>query len=96
MTSHLLSSFKQHEGQRGCHFYDETSCKFLSWLEVFSFVKELTRTGETATPFSEQLFNSLANYDPDTEFLAVQQIGTQVSVELYTELSRGKTFNKGQ
>jgi hypothetical protein len=94
MTSHLLYSFKQHEGQRGVHFYDETSCNFLSWLEVFSFVKELSDVGEAAMPFSEQLFDSLANYDPDTEFLAVQQTGNQVSVELYTELSRGKTFKR--
>ena len=50
--------------------------------------------GEDATPFSEQLFNSLANYNPDTEFLAVQQTGNQVSVEVYTELSQGKTSKR--
>jgi hypothetical protein len=35
--------------------------------------------------FSERLADTLANYDPDTEFLAVQQNEKSISVELYSQ-----------
>ena len=82
---HLVNSFKKHTGCRGVHFYDEDSCTFLSWKDVFHFIKELPsndREGE----FTDRLADSLANYDPDREFLAVQQHGRSISVELYSGL----------
>jgi hypothetical protein len=81
---HLISSFQTHVGERGCHFYDEDSCTFLNWQEVFQFISHLPTT-EKMSPFTERLADSLANYNPDVEFQAVQQAGKQVSVELYSQ-----------
>ena len=81
---HLIQSFQSHIGERGCHFYDSESCNFLHWNEVFKFVDSLP-TKEADDPFAERLTESLANYNPDTEFLAVQQNGDSVSVELYSQ-----------
>ena len=81
---HLVKSFQSHVGERGCHFYDEDGCNFLSWKEVFVFLNELPKKNTTDT-FSEKLADNLANYDPDCEFLAVQQDGDTVSVELYAQ-----------
>ena len=83
---HLINSFQSHVGERGCHFYDESDCTFLSWKEVFQFISHLP-SDEKLSPFAERLTESLANYDPDSEFLCVQQTGKQVSVELYTQAS---------
>ena len=82
---HLVRSFQSHVGERGCHFYDEQGCNFLSWREVFQFLGELPSRGTTDT-FSEKLADTLANYNPDFEFLAVQQDGDTVSVELYSQM----------
>jgi Cu/Zn superoxide dismutase len=81
---HLLESFQSHVGERGCHLYDETDCVFLTWSQVFDFTGALNSNGHY-DPFQEKLEDSLANYDPDTEFLAVKQDGEQVSVELYSQ-----------
>jgi hypothetical protein len=81
---HLIRSFQTHVGQRGCHFNDDSACTFLNWSEVFQFISKLP-LDEKISPFTERLTESLANYDPDTEFLAVQQTGKQVSVELYSQ-----------
>jgi hypothetical protein len=83
---HLINSFQSHVGERGCHFYDDNACTFLSWKEVFEFMSHLPND-EKVSPFAERLADSLANYDPDSEFLCVQQAGKQVSVELYTQAS---------
>ena len=80
---HLYKSFKDHKGLRGVHFYHKDKCNFLVWAEVCAFLKTLPGESES-TEFPEKLLNSLANYDPDTEFLAVHQEGTVVSVELYS------------
>jgi len=81
---HLAKSFQTHIGERGCHFYSSESCNFLLWNEVFKFIDTLPkRKGED--PFSDRLAETLANYDPDTEFLAVQQKGSSISVELYSQ-----------
>lgn len=82
---HLVQSFQDHVGERGCHFYDAEGCSFLNWKEVFEFVDALPNRGSTDT-FTDKLTNSLANYNPDYEFLAVQQDGDTVSVELYSRL----------
>jgi hypothetical protein len=81
---HLVQSFKSHVGERGCHFYDSESCNFLSWKEVFQFVDSLPSSKGEDT-FTEKLTITLANYNPDNEFLAVQQNGSSVSVELYCQ-----------
>ena len=91
---HLVKSFQTHIGERGCHFYDSESCNFLSWAEVFKFVETLPKK-ENSDPFSSKLEETLANYDPDTEFLAVHQDGSLVSVELYSQVSDGVKSNNG-
>ena len=80
---HLVKSFQTNLGTRGCHFYDETSCNFLDWKEVLEFLKVVPDIGKDQK-FSERLLEALSNYDPDTQFLAVQQGDATVSVELYT------------
>ena len=79
---HLVRSFQLHRGQRGVHFYSEENCNFLDWREVYVFIDALPRK-EGADPFTDRLEETLANYNPDVEFLAVQQKGDAVSVELY-------------
>lgn len=81
---HLTRSFEKHLGRRGCHFYDSEACHFLEWQEVFKFIKSLPAVAQKES-FSEKLIDSLANYDPDNEFLAVQQNGDSISVELYSK-----------
>lgn len=80
--NHLVRSFQRHIGQRGCHFYDDENCNFLTWKEVFQFLRSIP-SQESQTVFSEKLAETLANYDPDNEYLAVHQRGDSVSVELY-------------
>jgi hypothetical protein len=80
---HLVRSFQNHVGERGVHFYDSSSCNFLSWREVLSFLNGMA--GKDDDLFSERLADSLANYNPDSEYLAVHQNGTSVSVELFTD-----------
>lgn len=80
---HLVKSFQEHLGTRGCHFYDDTTCNFLDWKEVLDFLKVVPDIGKDKK-FSERLLEALSNYEPDTQFLAVQQGDGTVSVELYT------------
>ena len=77
---HLIKSFEEHIGVRGCHFYCEDSCNFLIWSEVFEFLGGFTEGEDT---FFDRLTVTLANYNPDKECLAVHQDGNTVSVELY-------------
>jgi hypothetical protein len=84
---HIVKSFQSHVGKRGVHFYDDESCNFLTWNEVFQFVRSLPGAGE-GDEFTEKLTDTLANYNPDREFLAVHQRGNSVSVELYSDVSR--------
>lgn len=79
--NHLPRSFQKHIGQRGCHFYDSDACNFLTWEEVLKFLRSLPQKGEDG--FAEKLAETLANYDPERECLAVHQHGKSVSVELY-------------
>ena len=80
---HLVRSFQTHVGERGCHFYDDAHCTFLNWKEVFQFIDSLPVRKE-GDSFADKLAETLANYNPDQEFLAVQQSGDSVSVELYS------------
>jgi hypothetical protein len=84
---HIVQSFQSHVGKRGVHFYDDQSCNFLTWAEVFQFVRSLPGEGKD-DHFADKLTDSLANYNPDSEFLAVHQKGNSVSVELYSDISR--------
>jgi hypothetical protein len=81
-VKHLIRSFQTHKGERGCHFYDDENCNFLNWKEVYVFIDALPAR-EGTDPFTDRLEETLANYNPDTELLAVQQKGDAVSVELY-------------
>jgi hypothetical protein len=83
---HLIVSFQRHSGFRGVHFYSEDSCNFLTWDDVYRFLSSLPNEGGTSDEFEERLLSSLANYNPDSEFLAVRQSESTVSVELYTRL----------
>jgi len=87
---HLHESFQAHVGQRGVHFYGEDRCNFLTWKEVFTFLEKTAETleKEDHTTFTEKLSETLANYDPDSEFLAVKQTGSSVTVELYHSLAK--------
>lgn len=89
---HLIESFQNHVGERGTHFYDETACTFLSWNEVFQFLGTLPDRDQKCA-FSEKLTETLANYDPNVEFLAVQQLGSQVSVEVYSSSRKSADGN---
>lgn len=81
---HLVASFQQHLGLRGVHVYSDEDCRFLPWNEVIAFVNRLPQSPGPKDPeFSEKLVDSLANYDPDKEFLAIHQDKDTVSIELY-------------
>ena len=82
---HLVRSFQEHIGERGAHFYDDNQCHFLTWDKVFEFIRALAKKKGTEDLFSERLADTLANYNPDTEFLAVQQNEKSISVELYSQ-----------
>jgi hypothetical protein len=83
---HLVESFQKNLGIRGCHFYDDSSCNFLDWREVLDFTKAVPDIGKEQK-FTERLLDTLSNYDPDTQFLAVQHSGGTISVELYVKPS---------
>jgi hypothetical protein len=82
---HLVKSFEKHRGERGCHFYDDETCHFLNWREVFDFIGAFPSNGASDGNFCDRLTEAMANYDPNEEFLAVQQNGPKVSVELYAK-----------
>jgi hypothetical protein len=81
---HLIHSFQENRGTRGVTFYDDEHCNFLPWDQVLKFVASLPTVGNK-DPFTDKLTETLANYDPDREFLAVHQKGDSVSVELYSQ-----------
>jgi hypothetical protein len=94
---HVVISFQTHVGERGCHFYSDEGCEFLAWDEVFTFLRAMPELSNNST-FSDRLIGSLANYDPDYQFLAVKHTDDTVSVELYSDLSHhleGKSYNNG-
>lgn len=82
---YLVSSFREHLGLRGIHVYSNEECKFLPWGEVISLIRRLP--GDTDPEFSDRLLETLANYDPDSQFLALQQLENTVSIELYAKQS---------
>ena len=84
--NHLHKSFQTHVGERGAHFYSDDECQFLTWKEVFTFLEKTAKTleKEDHLTFTEKLSDTLSNYDPNLEFLAVKQFGSTVTVELYS------------
>lgn len=68
---------------RGVHAYDGSECRFLNWEEVIAFLNRLPKHSDPQ--FSEKLLDTLANYDPDSQFLAIQQDNETVSIELYSK-----------
>lgn len=79
---YLVQSFRKNIGIRGVHAYADGECRFLPWNEVLDFLNRLPDHSDSE--FSEKLLNTLANYDPDNEFLALQQLENTVSIELYS------------
>jgi hypothetical protein len=79
----LLKSFKEHEGLRGAHLYSPGGeCRFLSWASVVKYVNSLP--SDYPSEFSDKLLGLLSNYDPDTQFLALNSTQNgSVSIELY-------------
>lgn len=78
---HLVTSFQSHKGVRGAHVYSKEECHFLPWDRVVSFLNGLPSGADSA--FEDKLLETVANYDPNCEFVAVHQNGDIVSIELY-------------
>lgn len=78
---HLVTSFQNNQGVRGVHVYSYEECHFLTWDKVVAFINSLPESSDPA--FGDKLLESVANYNPDREFLAVRQNGDTVSIELY-------------
>ena len=74
----LMKSFAQHRGVRGVHFYDSSSCEFLTWDQTMTAIKE--RFPEA---FAEKLIDAMANYDPKSEFVTVSAGGGQLTIEMF-------------
>ena len=80
---HVMECFQAHKGTRGVTFYDEKNCNFLTWDEVFQLLKDFP-SGGMSGEFCDKLTTTMANYNPDTEFLAVHQSKETSSVELFS------------
>lgn len=78
----LIQSFAEHQGVRGVHFYDSTSCEFLSWSETMGAIKE-----KFPESFYDKLIEAIANYDPETEFVTVSAGGGQLTIELFKAIT---------
>ncbi len=79
MSSHLTHSFAKNRGARGVHFYDSSSCEFFTWDKVF----ELLKTAKFPPTFGDRLIDTIANYNPDKEFVAVSAGDGQVTIEIF-------------
>lgn len=73
-----MKSFAQNRGARGVHFYDSSSCEFLSWSDAMSAIDK-----KFPENFYEKLIEAMANYDPDSEFVTVSAGGGQLTIELF-------------
>lgn len=79
MAPHLTHSFAKHRGVRGVHFYDPTSCEFFTWDKIFGLLEEAS----FPPTFGDKLIDTIANYDPDREFVAVSAGSGQVTIEIF-------------
>ena len=80
LTPSLTQSFAKHRGERGVHFYDHESVKFLAWDDTMARMK-----GNDNFPqhFSDKLLEAMANYDPDKEFVCCRAGNGQLTIELF-------------
>ena len=78
ITPNLMHSFAHHRGTRGVHFYDSESCEFLKWDEILGSVQQ-----KFPEQFAEKLVESIANYDPQNEFVTVTAGGGQLTIEMF-------------
>jgi hypothetical protein len=83
LNSHLVQSFREYDGFRGAHFYSEEGCQFLPWDEVVQFADSFPK--DLHSEFKDKLLMTLANYDPDFEFLALSGSNDRVTIELYSK-----------
>lgn len=83
VSSHLMHSFAKHRGVRGVHFYDSAGSKFFQWDRVF----ELLNSSEFPAVFNEKLIDAIANYDPDSEFVAVSAGNGQLTIEMFKAMT---------
>lgn len=79
VSSHLMHSFAKHRGVRGVHFYDSAGSQFFQWDQVFGLLEK----SEFPAVFNEKLVDAIANYDPDTEFVAVSAGNGQLTIEMF-------------
>lgn len=85
-NSHLLRSFENHVGERGVHFYTPNECNFLPWDQVIAMIKRFSGSKDYLE-FEERLITLIANYDPDTEFIALcQSSGDKTAIETYAKV----------
>lgn len=87
MNEALIRSFQQQNGTRGVHFFDGDHCEFVSWDMVIEFCNRMKDRGNPAhVEFEEKLIHSMANVDPDTEYVLCRQHGEVVSIECYRQM----------
>lgn len=85
-TGHLAESFDKNVGIRGAHLYSATECQFYPWLEVIHMIRQLDKGGDYPE-FEDKLITALANYNPDTEYIALcESPDNKVTIEMYTRL----------
>lgn len=77
----LVQSFIDNIGTRGAHFYSPSGCRFLTWDKVVELSSKIAI--ENSKEFVDKLLFSLANYNPDFEFLALGELNNSISIELY-------------
>lgn len=84
MNVALIKSFEQQNGMRGAHFFDGVDCEFATWDLVIEFCRRLKDEDNPAhNEFEEKLLHTIANVNPDTEYVLVRQHGDVVSIECY-------------
>jgi hypothetical protein len=79
MSPHLVHSFAKHRGVRGVHFHDSANSEFFQWDKVFNLLEQ----SNFPDTFGDKLIESIANYDPDHEFVAVSAGAGQVTIEIF-------------
>lgn len=79
VSSHLTHSFAKNRGVRGVHFYDSSGSEFFQWDQVFGLLEK----SEFPAVFNEKLVEAIANYDPDSEFVAVSAGNGQLTIEMF-------------
>lgn len=83
VSSHLMHSFAKHRGVRGVHFYDSSGSQFFQWDEMF----RLLDNSDFPAVFNDKLVEAIANYNPDSEFVAVSAGNGQLTIEMFKALS---------